>query len=259
MQAGQRLYQLDATQETAALAAATAQTRAARAELNDLSTGARPEEIAVLDAQVAEARAALDYARAERQRWRSLGNQGVATPEEVLQADTAYATARAALQAAEANRAVAELPARTEMQTAARARVAVAEATEQERQWQFDQRTVAATQAGRVEAVYQHEGEYVTTGTPLLALMPENGIKIRFFVPEVQVGQLATGDEIQLRTDAADSTQKAVIGFIGREAEFTPPVIYSVGTRDKLLFMVEARPLDPTGLRPGVPVDVKLP
>ena len=46
------------------------------------------------------------------------------------------------------------------------------------------------------------------------------------------------------------------VSFIARAAEFTPPVIYSLEQRDKLVFMVEARPDNPDGLRVGQPVSV---
>ena len=41
-------------------------------------------------------------------------------------------------------------------------------------------------------------------------------------------------------------------------AEYTPPVIYSVGSREKLVFRIEAKPEDGAGLNPGLPVDVDL-
>ena len=44
------------------------------------------------------------------------------------------------------------------------------------------------------------------------------------------------------------------VSFIARAAEFTPPVIYSLEERDKLVFLVEARPDKPDGLRVGQPV-----
>jgi HlyD family secretion protein len=39
--------------------------------------------------------------------------------------------------------------------------------------------------------------------------------------------------------------------------EFTPPIIYSRDSRDRLVFMVEAYPKRPAGLQPGLPVDVE--
>ena len=49
----------------------------------------------------------------------------------------------------------------------------------------------------------------------------------------------------------------ARISFIAPQAEYTPPVIYSVGSREKLVFLVEAWPDDGIALNPGQPVDVR--
>jgi HlyD family secretion protein len=51
----------------------------------------------------------------------------------------------------------------------------------------------------------------------------------------------------------------ARISFVAREPQFTPPVIYSIEERDKLVFMIEARPTNAQGLRPGQPVTVAAP
>ena len=48
-------------------------------------------------------------------------------------------------------------------------------------------------------------------------------------------------------------------GFISRSSEFTPPVIYSMDERLKLVFMIEARPPErPERLRVGQPVTITL-
>ena len=44
--------------------------------------------------------------------------------------------------------------------------------------------------------------------------------------------------------------------FISRTSEFTPPVIYSLDERSKLVFLIEARTETPGDLRVGQPVDV---
>ena len=52
----------------------------------------------------------------------------------------------------------------------------------------------------------------------------------------------------------------ATIYFISRDAEFTPPVIFSREQRQKLVFLVEARPGEKTAqLTAGQPVSVTLP
>ncbi len=57
-------------------------------------------------------------------------------------------------------------------------------------------------------------------------------------------------------TAAAAITAK--ISFVSRTSEFTPPVIYSMDERSKLVFLIEARPERPERLRVGQPVSVAL-
>ena len=48
----------------------------------------------------------------------------------------------------------------------------------------------------------------------------------------------------------------ARIAYVSPRPEFTPPIIYSRGSRDRLVFMVEATPVGGRPLTPGLPVDV---
>jgi HlyD family secretion protein len=45
---------------------------------------------------------------------------------------------------------------------------------------------------------------------------------------------------------------------IATQAEYTPPVIYSLEERNKLVFLIQARPTRPDSLRVGQPVTVLL-
>ncbi|MGA9846125.1 MAG: HlyD family secretion protein, partial [Roseiarcus sp.] len=51
------------------------------------------------------------------------------------------------------------------------------------------------------------------------------------------------------------------VTYIAREPEFTPPVIYSLESRQTLVYLVEARAAHdkPLRLQPGQIVDVDLP
>ena len=50
----------------------------------------------------------------------------------------------------------------------------------------------------------------------------------------------------------------ADVTYIADVAEYTPPVIYSREERAKLVYLVEARPREPSAARPGQPVTVTL-
>ena len=126
--------------------------------------------------------------------------------------------------------------------------------------WQLEQRTVIAPQSGPVDDIFLRPGEVATAGRPVLSILPPANRKVRFFVPEADMPRIALGAQVFIRCDGCKDQIPAKISFIATEAEYTPPVIYSLETRGKLVFKIEARPIDPkTNLRVGLPVDVLLP
>ena len=67
------------------------------------------------------------------------------------------------------------------------------------------------------------------------------------------------GETVTVSCDGCDNGLTAKVSFIARSAEFTPPVIYSLEERAKLVFLIEARPEQPEKFRVGQPVTVTLP
>lgn len=112
--------------------------------------------------------------------------------------------------------------------------------------------------AGAVQQVYYRPGEMVPAGRAAISILPPGNVKVRFFVPQAVLPKIALGDQVAVQCDGCEANIKARISFIAGSAEYTPPVIYSLEERQKLVFLVEARPESPTGLRVGQPVSVTL-
>ena len=93
----------------------------------------------------------------------------------------------------------------------------------------------------------------------MLAILPEDGVKIRFFVPQAELPKFAVDGLVTISADGFDAPIEARVTHIAAEAEFTPPVIYSAEAREKLVFLIEAKPVGDARLRPGLPVNVSLP
>jgi HlyD family secretion protein len=134
----------------------------------------------------------------------------------------------------------------------------VAEARVNTSQTRLTRRRGFAPVSGTIQQIYFREGEMVPAQRPVLSIMPPGNMKLRFFVPEPDLPKLAIGDEIRVACDncAADLTAK--IYFIATMAEYTPPVIYSLEERNKLVFLIQARPSRPDVLRVGQPISVFL-
>jgi HlyD family secretion protein len=134
----------------------------------------------------------------------------------------------------------------------------VAEARVNTSQTRLARRIGFAPVAGIIQQIYFREGEMVPAQRPVLSIMPPGNMKLRFFVPEAELPKLAIGDEVRVACDncAADLTAK--IYFIATTAEYTPPVIYSLDERNKLVYLIQARPSRPDALRVGQPISVYL-
>jgi len=120
-------------------------------------------------------------------------------------------------------------------------------------------RSVFSPVDGTVQQVYFRPGEMVPADRPVLALLPPGDVKVRFFVPETMLPNIGYGDAVGIGCDGCAGDLTARVSFIARQSEFTPPVIYSLDERAKLVFLIEALPEKPGALRVGQPVDVTVP
>jgi HlyD family secretion protein len=134
----------------------------------------------------------------------------------------------------------------------------VAEARVNTSQTRLARRIGYAPVEGTIQQIYFREGETVPAQRPVISIMPPGNMKLRFYVPETELPKLAIGDEVRVTCDncAADLTAK--IYFIATTAEYTPPVIYSLDERNKLVYLIQARPARPDVLRVGQPISVFL-
>lgn len=262
VEAGAALFSLEDDNEKALRHEARGKLVSAEARLANLETGRRAPEIEAVRAQQLEAVAS-----------RRLSALQLAQQEKLFAAHfvsgAALDAARAAYQRDQAR--VLEIEAqlknsrlaigRDKEVAAARAEVDAATAVVAQSDWRLAQRAIPAPAEALVQDTYYSEGEWVPAGSPVVSLLPPANIKVRFFVPEAVLGSLLEGRAVTLRCDGCAKPVAAKISFISRQAEYTPPVIYSREQRSKMVFLVEARPApaDAMRLKPGQPVDVSLP
>ena len=212
--------QANAQQADAEAVAASSDVEKARRDLNRLLAVRRDDPAAVAGTDIDAAQAALREASARL---------------------------RAASETAEARRAQI---------AAARAQEGQAKGGESEVAIRVGQLSPPAPSAARVEDVFYRPGEWVAANQPVVSLLPDDRIKVRFFVPEDEVAKYRPGKDVRFSCDSCANGLTAKISFVSPRPEFTPPVIFSRDSRDRLVFMVEALPAKPAGLMPGLPVDV---
>jgi len=252
------LFSLDPTDADADVARSTALLAHARAQLENLKTGKRQQELDVTRAQRREAEAALRYAELDLKRTSVLVPTGATSATKFDQATSQVAQLRAKVEMLIAEEAAGELGGRVAERQAAEAKIGEAEANLRKAERQRIDIAPTSPVTGRVENTFFEPGEWVAAGTPVVSLIADDKTKLRFFVPEREVARAVPGATVKFRCDSCAPGQEAVITYVSPRAEFTPPVIYSTGSRDKLVFMVEALPRQSiAALRLGLPVEVE--
>ena len=247
--------QLDRARAT--LEAQAAATRSAEASLEAALTGARPEEIAEADAQLAQAEAALDGAR------RSLAVQRTAYADR-LQARQALEAARTAARTsgAQVGSARAQLdlamagPTRDVIE-AARSQVRQAAAALAEARTQSQQTRLYAPADGVVTVKYREVGEVLTPGGAVVRVADLSRVWLRVYVPLPDLGRVQIGQSATVRADSFPGKDYAgTVTSIREEAEFTPKNVQTAEERVKLVYGIRIDVDNRSGeLKPGMPAD----
>ena len=247
--AGQRLFTIEPATLSSESDQAQAQVLGARTQIAAAAANADQAE--------AEAMAAAAEAEKARRDLNRLLSVRSADPTAVAGAE--IDAAQAALRQANAR-----LQAAREATRAHRAQVAAARAQEQQARGgargvriRLDQLSPPAPSAGRVEEVFFRPGEWVAANQPIVSLLPDERVKIRFFVPETDAARYRPGRTVRFSCDGCAPGLSARISYVSPRPEFTPPIIFSRDSRDRLVFMIEAVPSRPARLMPGLPVDVE--
>lgn len=261
VQAGDTVAQIEKTDAEIAVAQAKAALAQAEAQLANLKEGKRPEEIAVLEAVLSSAQAQHTEALRVLGRTDSLVQRGTVTQAQLDKAKTDAALAEAQVGEAKANLAVAKLPARSQEIKAAEDQVEQARQTLQEAQWRLSERTIKAPAAGRINDIIRDPGDIAGPSAPVISMLPDGAVKLKVYLPETDFSAIEVGRLLNVYCDGCPPDLQARVSYVSPDPEFTPPVIYSLETRQKLVFLVEAKPEGEAAqkrLQPGQIVDVSL-
>ena len=254
------LFALEQENERAARAEAAARLMRAQAQLNNLGTGKRPDEIAAIRAQLAQADAAQKLSASELARTEPLVVAKFLSPTKLDEARSALERDRARVSELSSQLKVAQLAGRPDEIAAAAAEVKAANELLVQADWKLAQKSQRAPMAAVVVDTLYTRGEWVQAGAPVVSLLPPENIKVRFFIPEKLLSAIKIGQTVQVACDGCAAPLTAAITFVSPQAEYTAPLIYSKENRASLVFLIEARPKaeDAVKLHPGQPVEVKL-
>jgi HlyD family secretion protein len=260
VETGAPIFTLESEEQLAQVEAARARVTEAEARLADAKQQMqRPSEIEVLEASLRQAKAMLEQSTLHLDRTQKLFDKDWVSKAQLDEAKAQHDRNEAAVAEAERRIEAAKLPNRSDLIDAAAASVDAARHSLEQAEKNLAKRKVFAPASGTVEEVYFRPGEVVNAGQAVIALLPPSNLKVRFFVEEPVRATLSIDQTVNVACDGCKGELPAKISFIAREAEFTPPVIFSREQREKLVYLVEARPEQATArLTAGQPITVSL-
>jgi HlyD family secretion protein len=260
VEAGQVLVTFEDQELLAALEQARARAAMARANLDKLQSGSRPEEIEEARAAEAQAAAALHEADRNYKRAQELAEQGIMSRQQLDDAEAAWKVARARDEQAKATRQKVERGFRAEDVAAARAELMSAQATLLDAESRYRERHVASPSAAVVEVLDIRPGDLVGPNAPIALLLERDQIFVRIYIPETRIGSVRVGQKGEVRLDPfPDEVFEGEVEQINQRAEFLPRNVQTKEERVHQVIGVKLRIRDPEGkVRPGMAADVRL-
>ena len=290
----QLLVEFDSSELEGQLLQAKGRVEAARAELDKMLRGSRPEEIAEAqaavrssegalgfrEAELAQARADLrraqtDDANAERELGRAteLAKSGIVAQQVLDNAQDRYRATKAqveslqyAVVAAEGRLTAAQAVAsktqhgfRAEEIASSRAELTRAEGELKSMQARWAEREVRAPAGAVVESMDLRPGDLLPANAPIAKLLESDQLYLMVYVPETQIAGVHVGQKADVRVDSwSGKTFTARVEQIRQQAEFLPRNVQTQEERVHEVIGVKLRVENPENrLRAGVSADVR--
>jgi HlyD family secretion protein len=204
VRAGQVLAIVDNRDYQARVESAEAQLGVREAERRRIVNGARRQERLGVAAELEEAEAVLENARAEQQRRQNLLRERVVSRAEAEDADRAQRVARARVEAVRQRADLVNADARDEDRARAEADVSLARARLDEAKALYDKTIIRAPIDGVILRRHRKAGESVSTqfDSPIVTMADDRVRRVRVDVDEADVGRIAVGQAAYVSADA---------------------------------------------------------
>jgi RND family efflux transporter MFP subunit len=189
------------------------------AQLKDIKSGARDEEIAQLEAAVESARSARDLAADQAGRRKKLLEDGAVAKELYDSTETALTAAEKRLEQAEEALKLARKGATEETLQASEARLASARAALDLAKKTYEKAEVVSPIDGVIDEKYIEEGELAASGKKLFRIVRADQVKVVVWAPERIAAAVRVGDKVEVSLQAAESSVAVPISRIGFAAD----------------------------------------
>jgi len=256
VRAGDVVAELSAIELTAAVAQARAQLAAAKASRDNVYAGVRAERVASLAAEIAKAKARLDYTQAQLTRVSTLAGEDFAAKQALDQAENDVANARADVADAESNHQAAVAGPTREERAIADAEVEAAASALAVLERRLNKTILRAPADGVVSVIVAEVGENIHAGQAVLVIAETGKQFLSFNAREDLLRGVTVGASVNVqRSGAADKAPALVTELRPLGTFATWQAERAVGDHDRntLRLRLDLQG-DPTGFEPGMSV-----
>jgi HlyD family secretion protein len=256
VRAGDVVAELSALELTAAVAQARAALDAATADRENVYSGVRAEQVAALAAEIAKAKSKLTYVDAQLARVSTLARGDFSSQQALNQATNDVAAAKADVAEAEANHAAAIAGPTSEERFIADAQVKAAASALAVIEQHLGKAILRSPADGTVSVVVAEIGENVRAGQPVLAVETSGKQWLSFNAREDLLRGLTVGSAVQVAHPGANETMPAVVTEVrplGTFATWQAERAVDDHDRNTLRLRIDLKG-DASGLEPGMTV-----
>lgn len=267
---------------------AEAGAEALKANLKELETGYRPQDVEKGRLAMLSAETAMQIALRDSKRAEALFKDKIISEKELdnalllydsrlrvyEQAKESYAqliegyrkenvqAARARVnegeaQLGQANKNLEKINALEKQVEAAEARVKASEASLKLAEIQLSYAMLKAPFSGVITGRNVETGELVSVGREVFSMADLSSVDLKIYVDEESIGRVKHGQEVDVKVDTfPDKIYEGRVAFISPDAEFTPKIIQTHKERVKLVYLVKVHIPNPEWeLKTGMPAD----
>jgi HlyD family secretion protein len=256
VRAGDVLAELSAEELTASVAQARAALAAATADRDNVYAGVRAEQVAALAAEIAKAKARLQYAEQQLSRTSYLARSDTATQQSLDQTQNDAAGARADVAEAQANHDAAVAGPTREERAIADAQVKAAATALAVLERRLDKTILRAPADGIVTVIVAELGENIHAGQPVLVVEAAGKQWLSFNAREDLLRGLTVGSKVEVaRAGGREPTPALVTELLPLGSFATWQAERAIGDHDRSTLRLRLDPqADASGFEPGMTV-----
>lgn len=229
----------------------------AEAQLKDITSGARTQEIKEATAAVNIALANLEKSQADFQRGEQLFQEGAIPKDSFEKLATDLKVKQNQVESAQAKLSLLAEGSRPETIQAAKTEVERNKAVLKASEALLEDTKIISPISGTVLSTNREPGEFVQAGASLASVADLQDMWIRVYVPTDDLPRIKLNQKVVFTISGSDQHYQGVIEEIASQGEFTPKTIQTKKERTNIVYGVKIRIDHQQGtLKPGMPADV---